>query len=102
MRARGVTPVSRAWLADINTTAAAPSVMPDDVPAVMMPAMTFDLAEHERQLAQALDGRVRSWVLVGRHRDRLPSGIRHGDRSDLVVEPPAAIAAAARRCVSSA
>ena len=70
-----------------STTAAPPSVMPDDVPAVMMPGRAVDRFEHQRQLAQALDRRARARMLVDRELHRLALGVVPRRRRDFVREP---------------
>ena len=58
MRASGVTPSAAHAAALISTTAAPPSVMPDEVPAVMMPGCPSTSPKTGAQLPQRLDRRV--------------------------------------------
>ena len=62
--ARGFRPRAFAASADASTSAAPPSVMPDEVPAVMMPGCPSTSLNTGRQLAQALDRRVAARMLV--------------------------------------
>src|SRR6202007_485316 len=77
MRASGVSPRCSACLADISTRAAAPSLMPQALPALTV--------ERGTQLRQRLDRGAVLGVLVGVHHD-VALAARHGDRDDLVLE----------------
>ena len=78
---------AEAFAALISTSAAPPSVIPDEVPAVMMPGCPSTSPNTGAQLAQLLDRRVRPRMLVGRRPSIVaPFRIGHGHRRDLRVE----------------
>ena len=79
--ARGVRPRLCAASADVRTSAAPPSVIPDDVPAVMMPG---PIAKNRRQLAEAFDCRLSTRVLIAIHDHRIRPG--QSDRGNLALE----------------
>ena len=74
-------PSPRAFAADVTTTAAAPSTMPDALPAVTEPSF----AEGGRQRREPLERRVRPHVVVLLDADRLAPGLDL-DRHDLLRE----------------
>ena len=78
--------------------AAAPSLTPEALPAVMVPG----LRANGLSLASALRRGVGPQVLVMAHGDRPGLAARHDHRLDLFGENPAACAFAARCCERSA
>ena len=87
----------------VSTTAAPPSVMPDDVPGGDDAGLPFDVRKNRRQLLQRLECRVGPRMLV-----RVDDGLACPSHPSTVTgaissrNRPSAIARAARRCVSSA
>ena len=83
MRASGVSPRFAASAAVISTSAAAPSLMPEALPAVTVPS----LVNAGRSLAIVSSaGVVADVLVVAHHRVALAALDRH--RHDLVLEPP--------------
>ncbi len=86
MRARGVSPRATAALRLARTTAAPPSVMPEDDPRRDDAGLSLDIAEDGRKLPQALDRRIGPRVLVALHHGRPALGVGDRDRRDLAGE----------------
>ena len=93
-----------ARVARVSTTAAPPSVMPDDVPAVMMPGCPSTLGKTGGELPQRLDASCprRGCSSVVDRPSSGPSASVTVTGAISSRKRPAAIAAAARRWVSSA
>ena len=82
MRASGFLPSLAACFAVISTTAAAPSLMPDALPAVTVPSFS----NAGRSLAIASSGHAVPRILVGIDDDVALAALDR-DRDDLVLEP---------------
>ena len=96
MRAIGVSRVPGDAASPATTTAAPPSVMPDDEPAVMMPGAPSTSPKTSGSLLQGLERRAGTRVFVRRHRPTRPFGPCTVTGAISATKRPAAIAASAR------